>query len=511
MTTPETQGEGGEAPGLVPPSPEDARILRDGFLSSGYEEESLVREYGTAEPPFTGDLRFPRMLECARAPGPLGILARWFLLGLPVSGGEAGKVLRPGVVERLVRCGMLAAEGEELRPRVAVGAVGRTLVVSDPSPACAAEFREDQVRGLNPSARRLLDLTIRRPVASTLDLGTGCGVQAFLAAGHSERVTATDVNPRATTLAALGARLNGIENMECLTGDRFEPVRGRRFSLILSNPPFILSPVRRNTFSDNGRELDSFCRDLVREIPAHLEEGGFAQMILEWVSVGGEDWRDRIRPWFEGSGCDVWALKGYTREAWQYTVTRMLEASQAGTRAPGVMYDEWMDYYRSRNVTAVHGGALVLRRRSGRNWTWFEELEADVTGPCGEAILRRFRTRDLLESLPSDEALLDLVLRPAGELRIEQDLVCREGEWTRGALRLRQEAGLRRTVGTEPDVVRFLTELDGRTSLGDLARATAERFGAAPEEVAAEMARVARTLLERGFLEASREPPGRSP
>jgi Methylase of polypeptide chain release factors len=47
----------------------------------------------------------------------------------------------------------------------------------------------------------LASLTVRRDVASALDVGTGCGVQALLAAKHAERVVATDINERALAFA----------------------------------------------------------------------------------------------------------------------------------------------------------------------------------------------------------------------------------------------------------------------------------------------------------------------
>ena len=66
---------------------------------------------------------------------------------------------------------------------------------------------------------------MRRPGEAALDLGTGCGIQALLAAKHAERVVATDVNPRALGFAAFNAALNGIETIELRDGSGFDPVR----------------------------------------------------------------------------------------------------------------------------------------------------------------------------------------------------------------------------------------------------------------------------------------------
>ncbi len=75
---------------------------------------------------------------------------------------------------------------------------------------------------------------------------------------------ATDVNPRVPCFVTFNARLNGIENIELLMGDGFEPVAGRSFDLILSNPPFFITPKNDYLFCDNPLELDQLCRQLVR-------------------------------------------------------------------------------------------------------------------------------------------------------------------------------------------------------------------------------------------------------
>ncbi len=67
----------------------------------------------------------------------------------------------------------------------------------------------DHVPGLMDSSVFLELFTIRRPLGSALDLGTGCGVQALRASLHAERVTATDSNARALDFARFNTVLNG--------------------------------------------------------------------------------------------------------------------------------------------------------------------------------------------------------------------------------------------------------------------------------------------------------------
>jgi release factor glutamine methyltransferase len=77
---------------------------------------------------------------------------------------------------------------------------------------------------------------------AVLDLGTGSGAVA-LAIAHERpkaRVTATDVSPAALAVAADNAeRLGLADRVETLEGSLFEPVAGRRFDLVVSNPPYV--------------------------------------------------------------------------------------------------------------------------------------------------------------------------------------------------------------------------------------------------------------------------------
>ena len=141
--------------------------------------------------------------------------------------------------------------------------------------------------GRIPTSKFLARFAVSRQSRATLDLGTGSGILSLGAARHSDLVVATDLNPRVPSFVTFNARLNGIDNIEMLLGDGFEPVAGRSFDLILSNPPFFITPKLDYMFCDNSMELDQLCRRLVKEAPAYLNEGGYMQMLCEWAQVSG--------------------------------------------------------------------------------------------------------------------------------------------------------------------------------------------------------------------------------
>ncbi|MFG2340477.1 HemK2/MTQ2 family protein methyltransferase [Streptomyces yangpuensis] len=79
------------------------------------------------------------------------------------------------------------------------------------------------------------------PGTDVLDIGTGSGALALCAAARGARVTAVDVSRRAVAAARLnGARL-GLP-LRVLHGDFATVSRGRRFDMIMANPPYVPSP-----------------------------------------------------------------------------------------------------------------------------------------------------------------------------------------------------------------------------------------------------------------------------
>ncbi|MCD6248568.1 MAG: methyltransferase [Hadesarchaea archaeon] len=124
-----------------------------------------------------------------------------------------------------------------------------------------------------------------------LDLGTGCGLLAILAAKLGGMVIATDVSPKAIECAEINARTNHVEErVDFRLGDMFEPIGEERFDLIIFNPPYL--PVPRDEGSDsllslawsggpNGRAIiDGFLAGL----PRHLRSKGRAMFVQSTLS-----------------------------------------------------------------------------------------------------------------------------------------------------------------------------------------------------------------------------------
>lgn len=146
-----------------------------------------------------------------------------------------------------------------------------------------------------PSDSYMLADQLRReclgPGVGVLDLCTGSGHLAVVAALAGATVVATDVSGRAVLSARLNALLNGV-SVTALRGDLFGPVAGRRFDLIVSNPPYLPHPdedlPQRGLARavDAGRRGRAFLDRICAQAGEHLTPGGV--LLLVQSSVCGE-------------------------------------------------------------------------------------------------------------------------------------------------------------------------------------------------------------------------------
>jgi HemK-related putative methylase len=132
-----------------------------------------------------------------------------------------------------------------------------------------------------------LQADLVEPSADVLDMGTGSGVCAIAAARHARRVVAVDINPAAVRCTQINALINALEHkIEVAHGDLFAPVKGRRFDVVLFNPPFIRGAPGNN--ADRAwRSLDVAER-FAAGLTEHLTPSGFGLVLLSTYGDASE-------------------------------------------------------------------------------------------------------------------------------------------------------------------------------------------------------------------------------
>jgi SAM-dependent methyltransferase len=392
-------------------------------------------------------------------------LAKLFRLTVPVPLEDARRALAPVEPTLLAELGLASVEADTVTPRARVAAYEGLVLASDPLDPSAREF----VAGPNPAATRVERLTIRRPGALTLDLGTGAGTQAFLAAAHSDHVVAVDVNERALNLARFNAELNEIENVEFRRGDWLEPVAGERFDLIVSNPPYVVSPDTDLLYRDGDLVADAVTRMLIREAPAYLKEGGIAQIMGNWSHGADEDWREPVEEWIAGSDCDALLLRFAGDDLVSYAASWNAGLVADGAEPYLAAVDRWLDFYRQEGIEAISDGMVILRRRRGKNWVRAIEVPGSPTGAAGEQVRRMIEARDRRDELAADDAVLAAHLVRAPGLKVTAKTEGAELAGVKTSVELEHSIGF--AVRVTPALADALPRFDGSRPLRTVAPA----------------------------------------
>ena len=448
--------------------------------------------------------------RAARDAGELGVLVRLLLLGAVEPDAAVTAALAPLSPADAAAAGLLrAVDGGwaaalDLRPYGVddPSDPAEWWVLSDlDAPQVGRRGQErDHVTGVGGASLTLASATDRRPVGTLLDLGTGCGVQALHATRHARAVTATDVAPRALALARATFALNGLD-VELLDGPWLEPVAGRRFDRIVSNPPFVPGPARVDyVYRDSGRAGDEALAALVADLPAHLEPGGVAQLLGSWLHVRGEDWPDRVRSWLP-PGVDAWIVQREVADpalhvgTWQrdagLDVTSPAARQQAGA---------WLDWMESADVEAVGFGYLVLRRTEGTPEVVVEDLLTEVSDPLGPEVAGWLDRVDWLRAHAADDVLLGARLAVAPGVVLESWSEAGEEGWTDAGSAVARLDGPRWRHEVDAPAAALLAGCRGALPLDELLELLAFAHDRPVGELVAATLPAVRELVRHGLL-----------
>lgn len=447
----------------------------------------------------------------AQSDDPCAALVRLFTLGLPVDARDVQGALPTTGVAGLLTLGLVRQEGDavvatcDLRP---YGPADENWwVASDLAELATGEpLTPDHVLGVGGASTTLASWTPRGPVERALDVGTGSGIQALHLSADANDVVVTDLSERALAYAIFNSALNGL-TWDVRQGSMLEPVEGETFDLIVSNPPFVITPrdgsVPLFEYRDGGAAGDAVVADLITGVGRLLRPGGVAQLLGNWEIARGTDWKDRVGGWVADSGLDAWVVQRTVQDPAQYAETWARDGGHhAGTAEFRSMYSAWLDDFASRDVEAVGFGIITLHRPAEERETFVDLM--DVRGPVGDAmgatVAAGLAARERLTTTSNDE-LLDTVWAAADDVTVEQHLL--PGSSSPQAVTAVQGGGLRLRIPLDSYAAAYLGVADGSLSARQALVAIAALLEEDLDEVVGRVVPMLRYLVANGFLQES--------
>lgn len=481
--------------------------------------------------------RIPALVELEDLDDPAATLTRFFMLGSVEDAHRLDAALTTLTSMGLVALGLAQPlDGEEassdegdapsrmralvdLRPHAAALKDENTdttwwIACDQGESVTGRPLTSDHVMGVGGASTSLLRATMRRRVARALDLGCGCGIQALALATHADHVVATDVSARACAFTTFNAALNSV-SLDVRQGSLFEPVEGESFDLIVSNPPFVITPdsVRSSRgmgileYRDAGMSRDRLVEIIIRTAPAMLAPGGCLQMLANWEIPEGVDpdtqWSQRIDTWFDGLPVDAWVVQRDVLDPARYIEmwTRDSGVGLVGRDAYERTYRTWLADFRAAGVGAIGMGLITMSTRAADEVEGAEECRGGVrvydyaiTGiaPRGVDVERALAAL----RLPYD--LWDSKLIRADDVTEERHYAPGSADPT--VLILHQGAGLGKSIRVSSATAAVVGASDGELTVGQICAAVAVLTDRQVDEVKEDVGPALHDLLRAGMV-----------
>ena len=487
----------------------------------------------------------------------VAVLTALFMLGESVGAAALETALpRTGVAGALA-IGLVvptqSASGEQLyapavdlRPHEAEDAHGsvRWWVASDLGELVTGQaLAPDHVLGIGRAGLTLAALTPRKPVETALDLGVGCGIQTLYLLRHVRQVVATDISTRALEFTAFNVALAGVDSarVQLRQGNLLEPVAGQRFDLIVSNPPFVITPpsVRQAglplmEYRDAGGPI---LPALVRGLEDHLNPDGVAVMLGNWEHREGTSWRTSVNQWI-GKSLDAWIIQREVQDPVEYAAMWLRDGGLTPERS-GAAFENalaaWQEDFDSRQVSGVGMGYLVFHAPGSvgdasaapgaasegqaspeepasaapgaaatstpgavvEPWRVLEEVPTSGQGALGEHVAQVIAAHEALRGL-DDAQVAALKLRTASGLSKEEALTPTP---VPTAPVIRQAEGFGRVIAVGmPEVALLSASDEGLLTVAQIAAAVASLTSEDPAAVLADMVAATRTFAHAGMV-----------
>ncbi len=485
---------GGPPPSAAGIDPADLVALRDRLGHAGLDDH-IFRVTETIGAGMIDPLRLPLVRQALRARGDaVSTLALLLVYATPVAEKDLRAAVGDAASDLLIRCGIVApAEDGEVVSRLRVTPFGPLLIAADHPDA-----GPEAVMTPGGTTSLLANLIPDEISGRVLDVGTGPGTLALLAAARGADAVGTDVSERALAFASFNATLNGL-SVDLRLGDLLAPVAGEQFALVVSQPPYVVQPqeMEHVTFMHGGTRGDDLALALAAAVSDVLTPGGVALLKFDMPLADGETATEHVRA-VVGPAVSV----------------AVFEQPGAGFHLQAVSYaalhDPTLgaDFAERARMYCAHFAGLGVRRAAATTVVLVRPADAAAprftAGVAARALsdwdaLRR-RLTALEAAVQDDDGVLGIRVRAAEgcRLAVEREVDGADGE-RRYFARFEPGAAVSDTE-LAPIEAALLQRVGGGALVADVVAGFADEIGAEPAAAAEPVLNFVRENVARGLL-----------
>ncbi|USR79306.1 methyltransferase [Arcanobacterium pinnipediorum] len=458
------------------------------------------------------DEAVPAQVAAQAAGGQLGLMLRLWWIGDPLSVEEVARAIpntyratggMPGLGEIFTD----DAGGVRSRFQLVPIGIGEELlwIASDRGSLQGARHKTDHVMGVGGATRTLAGLAHYEPGQRVLDLGTGCGIHAILAAKAGAVVVATDISARALAYARFNAALNEVD-IQVREGSLFDPVAGEKFDVVVSNPPFVITPsqVRENLgtmeYRDAGVPGDTLAAQIVDAVEDYLSPVGSVYMLANWEISGGRQplWDSHPRAWFAHSDLAALVVQREVIAVDQYIEMWLHDGGlRAGNADYAPAYRAWLEDFARRNVSHIGFGYLLAGSVAGGMESVPARKFFDLRGAPPQDMHSVIRTMGLVPNL-DDETLSSLRLVNEG---IEEHRYYHPGASDPWLISFTSNRTFSDQIQADTVLAGFVSVCDGQLTVGQIIEALAQVLEVDSGRLREDLLPQVVHMLELGMLE----------
>jgi methylase of polypeptide subunit release factors len=478
--------------------------LRAFLIDSHYTETDIFKRLGIQQPRDYLTLR-PNPSSPRAIHDRLDLLARLFLIGEIVEEHQMQSWVPAPVREAMTGLGVVTQYPGRPEHWYATTALYPTYgiwIASDrwTSPELAPiRVAVDVVYpAITPNTAHFMETLPSDPCDSLLDLCTGSGIAAMLAASkYAREVLATDITEASELSVEFNRSLNGIENLRVARGDLYEPVGEATFDRILAHPPFMPSLKPAEIYAYGGELGEQLTRRVIEGLPRHLRPGGRFYCVTAGPDLEGEAFETRLRGWLgeRGPEFDVFIL-----ERQLFDPSHIAHQQTAKTGGGAEELEQWKKLFASYRLEHLVYSSVVIQRK---------------TAGTPPVTVRRRRGRRLSsaeiewlrvwETTAADANFVQTILesKPVAARDLELHVIHRlqAGELAPQEFTLEARYPFTVDCAIRPWAAYLIPRCDGKTTARDLLAFLKENDLLAANESEEGFANFLRVLISGGFLE----------